>query len=156
MARHSNPGRVKIHYSYTVEEAARVLGRHKNTVRSWINGGLPVVSDRRPVLILGRALRDFLSAQRSRLRKKCANGELYCLSCRSPKEPAERRDSALTAKTGNLRGLCPDCERLIHRVVSLAKIDAVRGKLEVTFPQAVERLSDTSSPPAHCDFKRQV
>src|SRR5262249_35937924 len=37
--------------------------------------------------------------------------------------------------TGNLCGICPDCDRLIYRRVNLAKIDAVRGELEITFTQ---------------------
>jgi hypothetical protein len=41
----------------------------------------------------------------------------------------------LTDARGNLRGICPTCGRLIHRVASRAKIDAVRGKLDVTFTE---------------------
>jgi excisionase family DNA binding protein len=48
--------RIKIHQSYTVEEAADTLGTHKNTVRLWINEqGLPIVDERRPILLLGSA-----------------------------------------------------------------------------------------------------
>ena len=35
------------------------------------------------------------------------------------------------AFAGNLCGICPDCDRLIYRRVNLAKIDAVRGELEM-------------------------
>ena len=52
-----NARRVKIHRSYAVDEAARLLGVHKNTVRSWIKRGLPTVDNRRPILILGGASR---------------------------------------------------------------------------------------------------
>ena len=142
MARQFNGRVIKIHHSYTIEEAARTLGAHKNTIRSWIrNKQLPLVCHRRPYLIHGRELRDFLLAQKARRRTRCGSGQIYCLSCRSPKNPdgaiAEYRP--LTRATGNLRGLCPDCGRLVHRVVSLARIEAVRGDLEVTFPQEVER-----------------
>jgi predicted DNA-binding protein (UPF0251 family) len=36
---------VKIHRIYTVEDAARCLAVHKNTVRRWIKAGLPTVSE---------------------------------------------------------------------------------------------------------------
>src|SRR6516162_8070923 len=37
--RRFNPRRVKIHRTYTVEEAARLFGVHKNTVRTWLKTG---------------------------------------------------------------------------------------------------------------------
>src|SRR5829696_6419557 len=147
MARRFNYRRLKIHFSYTIDEAARVLGAHKHTVRSWVEAGLPVVCRQRPILISGGALRDFMSARRARSKRSCGPGQLYCLSCRSPKTPAGLMAdyTPLTAKTGNLTGLCPDCDRFIHRVVSLAKNELVRGKLEVGFPQGLERIRQTTS-----------
>jgi hypothetical protein len=57
MARHRiNPRLVKIHLSYTVDEAARRLKTHKNTIRNWIKLGLPVIDGRRPALVHGRDL----------------------------------------------------------------------------------------------------
>jgi hypothetical protein len=44
--------------------------------------------------------------------------------------------------SGNLRGICPTCDKLIYRRVSLAKLDAVRGGLDVAFPQGMERLRE--------------
>ena len=46
---------VKIHRSYTVDEAARGLGVAKGTVRRWLNSGkLSAIEGLRPALILGR------------------------------------------------------------------------------------------------------
>jgi Helix-turn-helix domain len=50
MGRHPNPRLVKIHRSYTVEEVARILQKHKNTVRAWIKQGLRPIDGRRPIL----------------------------------------------------------------------------------------------------------
>ncbi len=58
----------------------------------------------------------------------------------------------LTDVTGNLRRLCPVCDRLIHRVVSLARIEAVRGELEITFPQEVEPIRQGTLPRGKCHF----
>ena len=44
--RHRSHRLVKIHRSYTVEEASILLGVHRNTVREWIKRGLtPIVSE---------------------------------------------------------------------------------------------------------------
>src|SRR5688500_2924762 len=106
MGRRFNGRLIKIHHSYTIEEAARALGAHKNTIRSWIKSKrLGLVCNRRPHLIRGRELRDFITAEQARRRRSCGPGQLYCLSCRSPKSPdgaiAEYRP--LTTVTGNLR-----------------------------------------------------
>ena len=51
--RRPNHRLVKIHLNYRVEEAARLLGTHKNTVRAWVKAGLPTCDSNRPTLILG-------------------------------------------------------------------------------------------------------
>jgi excisionase family DNA binding protein len=73
--RHPNYRRVKIHRSYAVEQAARRLGVHKNTVRAWIKVGLPTIDDRRPILILGSDLIAFLRARRARKNGLAALGK---------------------------------------------------------------------------------
>ena len=88
--RHPNHRLVKIHRSYTVEEIAILFSIHKNTVRQWIKGGLVTIDDKRPMLILGHVLVDFLKARRTKNKQKCKPGELYCVRCRSPKKPPTR------------------------------------------------------------------
>ena len=60
---------------------------------------------------------------------------------------------ALTDARGNLRGICPTCDRLIHRVVNRAQVEAVRGKLDVTFTEPKTRIRETSCPSVDCDIK---
>ena len=75
MARRFNWRLIKMHHSYTIEEAARTLGAHKNTVWSWVRGKqLSLVCDRRPYLIHGRALRDFLATEQAARKQRCGPG----------------------------------------------------------------------------------
>jgi MerR HTH family regulatory protein len=150
-----SPRRVKKHRSYTVEEAARLFGCHRNTIRHWQKQGLKPVDGNRPVVFEGLTLAAFLEARRGARRRRLKPGEIYCLPCRAPKEPAG--DMAeyvpLTDARGNLRGICPTCGRLIHRVASRTQIEAVRGKLEVTFTEPSARIREMSRPFVDCDFK---
>lgn len=152
--RHPNHRLVKVHRTYTVEEAARCVSVHRNTVREWIKRGLPTCDGRRPTLILGRDLVAFLRARRARNRQRCGPGEIYCVRCRMPTAPAEGMAEyrPTTSSLGSLIGICPRCHTLMYRRVSLARLAQVRGALEVTLPQGLRDISESPSPFVNCDF----
>jgi len=129
---------VKIHRCYTVEEAARLLGTHKNTVRAWVRAGLPTCDSKRPTLILGRDLAAYLQARRTKNKRPCQPGEIFCVRCRAPKQPAGdmAEYQPITEQLGNLEGICPDCDLMIYRRASMAKLAEIRGKLDITFAEA--------------------
>ena len=81
--RRPNPGLVKIHRSYTVEEAARTLRTHKNTVRAWIRQGLQTIDSERPARIHGLELKRFLEGRRKKAKQPCPPGYIYCVKCRA-------------------------------------------------------------------------
>jgi hypothetical protein len=147
MVRHRRPNwrSVKIHRSYSIDEISRLLKVHKNTVRAWIKRGLPAIDSKRPILINGLDLSGFLVAERNKGKQYCGPGRFYCVRCRAPKAPALRMADyiSFSATSGTLQGLCPDCGTLINRRVSLARVDEIRGDLDITFPQAVQRLTDS-------------
>lgn len=124
-----------------MDEAARVLSVHRNTIREWIRRGLPIIDQRRPILILGRELGDFLTRRRSNRKRPCGAGQIYCVRCRCPQQPAGNMADyqPVTATSGNLVGICPACETFMYRRVSLVKLDAIRGSLEVGGPAAGQR-----------------
>lgn len=143
--RHPNARRVKIHYSYTVSEAADVCDVHKNTVRQWIKEGLPVCNDQHPTLILGRELAAFLKAKRAKHKSPCKSGEMYCLKCRSPRPPADGIVDYYpsTDTVGNLVALCPKCATLMNRRASLNKLEAFHAALGITITLAQQRITDS-------------
>lgn len=153
--RNPNPRRVKIHRNYTVEEVARLLNAHKNTVRTWIKQGLPTIDDKRPMLILGRDLSAFLQARRVKNKRPCKPGEMYCLRCRVPKIPAGNMVDyhPHTETLGNLFGICPDCGTGMNRRVNLTKLEQIRGQMEITMLQGVQRIVDREQPPVNSDFR---
>src|SRR5580700_3012894 len=87
MARRYNTQRIKIHRTYSISEAAKLLDAHKNTVGRWIGDGLPLVERKRPFLIHGADLRAYLTERQPR-KQPLRPGEMYCLRCRAPKRPA--------------------------------------------------------------------
>ena len=82
---------IKRDYPYFVSEVADLFHLHPNAVRRWIKAGLITVDDRRPVLVHGGDLIDFLDMRQAQRKQKCAVDELYCFRCRRPKHPLFNR-----------------------------------------------------------------
>jgi len=129
--------RLKINRTYTVAQIAAILRVSRGTVLNWKRHGLAPVDDGRPALFRGDTAQAYLRDRRISRQQRCPPGHLYCLPCRVPKSPALGMVDYIprTPTNGNLRGICPDCDRLIHRATSLATLEGARGDLEVRFPE---------------------
>jgi len=116
-ARGASPNKVKLHHSYSIAELAICCGVHKNTVRNWQGQGLEPIDKARPILFQGATVRAFLAKQRASRKRPCQPGTIYCLRCRTPRQPALGMVDfvPITLTSGNLRAICGTCEAIIHR-----------------------------------------
>jgi hypothetical protein len=126
-------------------------------VRAWIKAGLPVLNDKRPMLILGSDLVAFHQARRKKNKRKCKPDELYCVRCRAPRKPAgDMADCRIITETiGNLEAICPDCDNIMNRRVSLSTLEQISGKLSISLPQALEHIIDSNQSSVNSDLKRE-
>jgi excisionase family DNA binding protein len=134
---------IKSHRNYTLEEVARALGVARGTVRRWTKKGLPFVTEKRPRLIRGDDLLDFLAKMKVP-KRPCQLHECYCFKCRAPREPALRMAEIICDRptSGNLRALCPVCETWMRKRVSYAALGRLRAKLDITVRQVCSSLKD--------------
>lgn len=144
--------------SYAVGEIAALFAVHENTVRSWQKAGLEPIDNRKPALFHGATLAEFLETRRIEAKHPLRPGEIFCLPCRAAKEPALGlvQYVPVTPTSGNLRGLCPTCERWIHRQVNRANVFNVAGSLEVTFAERPQTLEDSARPSVNSDFRKEA
>lgn len=149
--------RVKIHRSYTIDEAARTVGAAKGTVRRWIDKGLPAIRDRKPILIRGADLSDFM-AKRSRPKRSCPPGTCYCVKCRDARQPAGMMAEfvPINAMSGNLRAICPDCGSLMHRRTSHSQLVTIRTLLDVSIVEAALRIDDSFQPSTNDHLRQET
>lgn len=151
-----NPNLAKIHRSYSVEEVASLYDVFKGTVRNWIKAGLPVLNEKRPMLILGSDLVAFHQSRRTKNKQKCKPSEIYCVKCRAPKFPAlgMTEYKPTTETMGNLIAICPTCGSIMNRRASFAKLGQIRGEMDITIPQALQHIVDSNQPSVNSDLKR--
>lgn len=156
-ARRANPNRVKRYRSYSIDELARCLDVHKNTVRHWQAQGLEPIDNSRPVLFHGPTVRAFLANRNSSRKRPCPPGTLYCFRCRSPRLPALGMVDFVPIRpaSGNLRALCACCDTIMHRRVRETEIAKVMPGCTVQFTQAQPNLSGQTALSLNCDFKKQ-
>jgi hypothetical protein len=153
--RNPNHQHVKIHRTYTVEEIANRFGIHKNTVRNWQKNGLATIDDKRPLLFYGQTLATFLKAKRTKNKRPCKIGEIYCIRCRAPKKPAGdmAKYQPVTATVGNLVAICPDCELMMNRRISISKLEQFRSQMDITLPQALQHIVESNQPTVNSDLR---
>lgn len=158
MPRHATPRRVKSHLVYTLAEAAEALGVHKSTVRRWIaTCGLPATTERKPWLIDGRDLKQFLEMRHRAAKRPLSPGEFYCLRCRDRRQA----DGGLvdyrprTPAVGMLCGLCPACGGEMFRATRRADLCRLPHDLDVAFPMAKTGIISSAAPILNVDFGKE-
>ena len=156
MAKRLNPNLAKIHRNYSVEEVANLFSVHKNTVRAWVKNGLATNDNKRPFLILGSELKIYLQAKRQSNKNKCRVFEIYCIRCRVPQVPAENMVDfePVNLTSGRLIGLSPECDCIINKFFSIAKLDQIKDKLDITLPKALKHINESVNPLLNSDFKK--
>lgn len=150
-----SPRFIKIHRSYSVEDIARTLNVHKNSVRSWIKSGMPTVDNTRPILVLGSDLKLWLETRRKANKRPCKAGTIYCFKCREPKAPALGmiEYKPMNSKMGNLNALCEACGTVMHRRIKEIDIPIKMPDLEVQIREAPPSIIERAQPSLNCDYK---
>jgi hypothetical protein len=125
MGRHPNPRLVKIHRSYTVEEVARNLRKHKNTVRAWM---------KRPRFFPGKVI---LVEQKQIIEMSAAE---------MPEQmPSDDGFAKLQAEMDKGKDERPSVESILRplqeraRTVRAAQAEAVAGERPRPFPKPPQR-----------------
>lgn len=114
------------------------------------------IDERRPYLIHGGTLREFLEKRRASKKRPCKPGELYCLRCREPKYPAGyvAEYKPVTEKLGSLFAFCSDCMAPMNRRINLRQLEEIPTEIEVTLLKAPSRISKSDERSLNSDFRQ--
>ena len=134
MPKRLNPNLAKIHYPYSVTEAAQIWGIHPHTIRAWIKAGLPTIDNAKPTLIHGAELGEYVREQNRKRKYPCEPYEIFCVKCKRPKTPAMSMVDFVPQMKGGgcITGLCPSCDGVINKFVKDKQLDQIRQNLDVS------------------------
>lgn len=134
MAKRPDPRRLRSALTYTVSELARLCGVTDATVRAWLKDGLPALMTQRPTLITGDAAKAFLVARRIRERQPTQPNELFCMSCKAPRQAFEGMVDLIDTpgQAPRIQGFCAVCETLCSRIVRRADIPKLHQIFDVS------------------------
>lgn len=107
--------------SYTIKEISDCLKINQKTPLRWIEKGLPIVpGGKKPIIILGSDIKNFLRKKDSKKKIKLKRNEFYCFTCKA----------ARNAKRGSIKKLknrktavCSVCNGKMSRTNQLSQKD---------------------------------
>ncbi|MEM7057734.1 MAG: helix-turn-helix domain-containing protein [Pseudomonadota bacterium] len=123
---------IKGFHCYTIDEAAEITGVSSRTIRNWCKNGLYLMDSARPFFIRGDDLRAYIKAQRAGRKIKTGLAEIYCTSCRRPRQPADGlADCDIYGSRVRLTALCETCGTLMFKPVAEIRIPDLARVLDL-------------------------
>lgn len=138
---------IKQNLSYSTQDIGCLFGVHKRTVQEWYVEGLPRIDDRKPFLIMGFHLKEFLDKRQGSRKRKCQPKEFYCFKCQEPRQSWENIVDIkfLNEKRLMISGLCVQCNIPLNKICSTKKLDELH-KIFVVQEIRNKHLFGSSSP----------
>lgn len=124
---------IKSARSYTFIEAAKLLNVSVDSLRNWVRGGLPVLKTERPFLIIGKDLKDWLTARNEKRRVALGPHQFFCLRCKKAQTPYGGMVDCLaqTSQTWRLMAICVCCGGGMNRIVSVRDLPEMQRIFDV-------------------------
>ncbi|KTC64604.1 Uncharacterised protein (plasmid) [Legionella adelaidensis] len=134
MFKYYNSHLVKQYRSYTVEQICDLFKEkklHPQTVRDWVKSDDLETITRKPILIYGATLKDFLEKRNASHKKQLEFNQFKCLKCQEIIIPQNNTISMYKNKNGSIKAAatCPACNNKIARFYKQNE----QVKLEGTF-----------------------
>lgn len=73
---------IKTRESYTSKRISQELNVHQRTVQEWFKTGLKPIENKKPYLVMGYELKNFLEQKQENKKCKLKPDEFYCTKCR--------------------------------------------------------------------------
>ncbi len=134
MGKRANPMAVKAALTYDINEAALALDKTPATIRNWHKDGLVVMSSRKPFLISGAAIQEYLRARYKAAKRPLGPDQLFCPSCRAGRKPWAMAVTItpMASSTSLLKGVCESCASGCTRMIANRNVDTFAAVFTIT------------------------
>ena len=113
--------------SYTIKEISDCLDVSEKTCLRWIEKGLSIVpGSKKPILILGSEIKNFLRNKDSKKKIKLKRNEFYCMTCKAPRNA---RRGSIKKLQGHKTALCRVCNGRMSKLFKSAQKDYMISSL---------------------------
>ena len=148
-----NINRISGFLSYTVEDICNMYSVHPQTVRKWIKIGLKTIDSRKPSLIHGSELKEFLKKQNDKNKKHLDFEEFFCVTCKEAHIPLFRK-AYLEQNHQFIRskGVCPITKKIMNRSYKLSDYSRLKKAFSV---EEMARLCDSSNSSLHTKINEE-
>ena len=119
--------------TYSIPEVCQMINRSERTVRQMIANGLTTIDDKRPTLIRGTNLIDFLLRENDKNRCPTEFLQFYCMHCRQARIPKGKNVWFLRENpiSPNLCGICPVCGCKMHKAYKVSDVPQLRCEFHI-------------------------
>ncbi len=134
MGRRYSPRGISKDRVYTFKLAARIVGVSEATFRKWPDKGLKVIKEKRPFLVRGADLIEFLEKRQAANKQPMTKTQFFCMRCKAPRDPLGGviAYSPTTVLTGRISGLCTFCGGKIGRFCKSSDLENLGATLTVS------------------------
>lgn len=147
--RKPNYKRIKATELYNIDELAKAIDVHVNTISNMIKDGMQIVEGSYPYIIRGQFAIDYLKERQKKVETKLQQDEFLCFGC--GRKPSKAKDDfaklQITApKIGNLKAICCVCGATINRKISLLDLPKFKKVINIyTLPNLLLTEGITNS-----------
>ncbi|WP_133129010.1 helix-turn-helix domain-containing protein [Legionella nagasakiensis] len=120
MFKYYNPRLIKQYRSYTIEQICALFTDkklHPQTVRGWVKSGELEAITKKPIVIYGQVIKEFLENRNATRKQQLAFNQFKCLRCQEIVCPLDNTISLYRNKNGSFQavGACQFCKTTIRR-----------------------------------------
>ena len=144
---------IKRNYSYKYYEISELFGVSANVIPRWVKDGLRRIDDKKPYMIHGVDLADYLDAKQQARKKPCLPHEAMCFTCNAPRPFWESvvDITARNKKTVFISGLCALCDTSMNKIGSVSKIFAYQKIFKIQTVEAPD-IIESANTSVKCDL----